>query len=84
MNRRVVLVIAIVLALATAGATTWYYMARGPQRATGTHAEADVWTCPMHPEVRESKPGRCPKCGMELVRASSIDAPHGTGAGAPE
>ena len=26
-----------------------------------------VYTCPMHPEVREDKPGICPKCGMELV-----------------
>ena len=26
-----------------------------------------VYTCPMHPEIRLDKPGRCPKCGMELV-----------------
>ncbi|PIP70402.1 MAG: copper-translocating P-type ATPase [Nitrospirae bacterium CG22_combo_CG10-13_8_21_14_all_44_11] len=24
------------------------------------------WTCPMHPEIREEKPGACPKCGMAL------------------
>ncbi len=24
------------------------------------------YTCPMHPEVRETKPGPCPKCGMTL------------------
>ena len=23
-------------------------------------------TCPMHPEVRQDKPGSCPKCGMAL------------------
>jgi uncharacterized membrane protein YraQ (UPF0718 family) len=23
--------------------------------------------CPMHPEVRQKGPGRCPQCGMELV-----------------
>ena len=28
----------------------------------------DVYTCPMHPEVISNKPGRCPKCGMELVK----------------
>jgi len=27
---------------------------------------AKVWTCPMHPEVREAAPGQCPKCGMDL------------------
>ncbi len=25
------------------------------------------WTCSMHPEIIRDKPGRCPKCGMELV-----------------
>jgi P-type Cu+ transporter len=25
-----------------------------------------VYTCPMHPEVRRSKPSSCPKCGMAL------------------
>lgn len=25
------------------------------------------YTCPMHPEVVQDKPGDCPKCGMKLV-----------------
>ncbi len=25
------------------------------------------YTCPMHPEVKSDKPGKCPKCGMALV-----------------
>jgi len=25
-----------------------------------------VYTCPMHPEIRQDKPGHCPKCGMAL------------------
>jgi len=25
-----------------------------------------IYTCPMHPEVREAGPGFCPKCGMAL------------------
>ena len=25
-----------------------------------------IYTCPMHPEVREYHPGNCPKCGMTL------------------
>lgn len=24
--------------------------------------------CPMHPEVKQKSPGRCPKCGMDLVK----------------
>jgi hypothetical protein len=30
-----------------------------------------TYTCPMHPEVRQDKPGSCPKCGMSLVEANS-------------
>ena len=26
-----------------------------------------TYTCPMHPEVQMDKPGKCPKCGMQLV-----------------
>ena len=25
-----------------------------------------VYTCPMHPEVQQEKPGNCPKCHMTL------------------
>jgi rubrerythrin len=25
-----------------------------------------TYTCPMHPEVTSDKPGKCPKCGMNL------------------
>ena len=25
-----------------------------------------VYTCPMHPQVRQTKPGSCPICGMGL------------------
>jgi len=26
-----------------------------------------VYTCTMHPEVISDKPGKCPKCNMDLV-----------------
>ncbi len=31
------------------------------QRATG------IYLCPMHPDVRETVAGKCPKCGMDLM-----------------
>lgn len=26
-----------------------------------------IYTCPMHPEIKQDNPGSCPKCGMDLV-----------------
>ncbi len=26
-----------------------------------------TYTCPMHPEIQQSQPGNCPKCGMQLI-----------------
>jgi P-type Cu+ transporter len=28
--------------------------------------EGTIWTCPMHPEIRQVGPGSCPICGMAL------------------
>ena len=36
--------------------------------------EAGEWTCSMHPQIRQDKPGKCPICAMDLipVRKSSF------------
>ena len=30
----------------------------------------------MHPEIRQDAPGRCPKCGMNLVKEGDLQHPH--------
>ena len=35
---------------------------RGPEPV----AEGAIYTCPMHPEIRQLSPGSCPICGMAL------------------
>jgi hypothetical protein len=36
-------------------------------KTAGATAAQSKYTCPMHPEVVSDTPGRCPKCGMDLV-----------------
>ncbi len=42
--------------------------------------EGAIWTCPMHPEIRQDGPGSCPICGMALeplvVTADSGPSPE--------
>ncbi|WP_156842796.1 heavy metal translocating P-type ATPase [Novosphingobium aquimarinum] len=41
-----------------------------PQGGETAQAPAgSVWTCPMHPEIRQDHPGACPICGMALEPA---------------
>lgn len=32
-----------------------------------TEMTETIYTCPMHPEVRQKGPGKCPGCGMDLI-----------------
>ena len=44
---------------------------------TGVHSghnhatEEEAYTCPMHPQIVQDKPGTCPICGMDLVKKVS-------------
>jgi multidrug efflux pump subunit AcrA (membrane-fusion protein) len=33
----------------------------------GHEQQASLWTCSMHPQIRQPKPGKCPICGMDLI-----------------
>ena len=42
-----------------------HHHAPAPEPAVAAPA-GTIYTCPMHPEVRQTGPGTCPKCGMAL------------------
>ena len=39
---------------------------RGRSEPPPPAAAGAIYTCPMHPEIRQDHPGNCPKCGMSL------------------
>lgn len=82
MKTRVIVLIVAVLGLSMAGVAGWRYFTHARQHDEPAHIDAETWfTCPMHPEVRERQPGRCPKCGMDLV--STAPAAPAPAAAAP-
>ena len=38
------------------------------KKANQTKTEGSIYTCPMHPQIQSIKPGKCPICGMTLVK----------------
>ncbi len=43
-----------------------------PPPVPGAMPAGVVYTCPMHPEVRQDRPGVCPKCGMALEPVGGV------------
>lgn len=49
-------------------------------KKTSVSTSQVVYTCPMHPEIKQSKPGNCPICGMTLVKKTVQKSTSKTGA----
>jgi Cu(I)/Ag(I) efflux system membrane fusion protein len=85
-SRTGVILILVIIAGFVLGYLVRGYVISG--RAGGGHgdvsdamkAEEQWWTCSMHPDIRQPKPGKCPKCFMDLVPVDS----GGGGAGLNE
>jgi hypothetical protein len=45
------------------------------EKQTVTPNGIEYYTCPMHPEVHSDKSGKCPSCGMDLVKYKELKAP---------
>ena len=64
---KVTLILAVTILASSAVTTTFAESTPSP----GTNPPADSkkikFTCPMHAEVLQDKPGKCEKCGMTLI-----------------
>src|SRR3990167_7477855 len=41
--------------------------------------QTKTYTCPMHPEIKQDKPGMCPECGMNLIPLNDKKTEHNHG-----
>ena len=48
----------------------------GSSTADDAEVESDaVWTCSMDPQVKQAGPGKCPICGMDLIKMKKGETP---------
>ena len=43
-----------------------YLVPKADQKAPASVPPGTIYTCPMHPQIRQAGPGNCPICGMAL------------------
>jgi Cu(I)/Ag(I) efflux system membrane fusion protein len=52
----------------------WLIFGSGKRNSHNDHQKVEteiksetIWTCSMHPQIRQNEPGKCPICGMDLI-----------------
>jgi Cu(I)/Ag(I) efflux system membrane fusion protein len=68
--------------IALAAAFLIGYLWGSPSRDVSTDTQgkgtvSQVWTCSMHPQIRQPKPGKCPICFMDLIPIAATEASAG-------
>ena len=58
----------ILLPLALFGAGWWFGLPDAePAKDAVAEESNEIWTCSMHPQIRQPNPGSCPICEMDLI-----------------
>ena len=69
--KSLIVALSIVLAIIVSSCGKSSSSHQGHADSASTKQAEDYYTCPMHPQVHLEKPGVCPICGMDLVKASN-------------
>ena len=71
-NKRDIKIIAI--ALIGGLLLGWLFFHNGNTKTESNHLhehseneKETMWTCSMHPQIKQDKPGQCPICAMDLI-----------------
>ncbi|MDD4605598.1 MAG: efflux RND transporter periplasmic adaptor subunit, partial [Dysgonamonadaceae bacterium] len=72
-KKTIVILIAILLAGSLVGYLVGSHKSSSQDITESTNqqieasANQQIWTCSMHPQIRQNEPGQCPICGMDLI-----------------
>ncbi len=70
-DKKTIIIVASTLALGLL--LGWLIFGGSESKTTDEHqhetevAGETIWTCSMHPQIRQNEPGDCPICGMDLI-----------------
>ena len=73
--------IIVVIGILAGGISFWVYKGqKSPQlnqeSISHNHSENEIYTCPMHPQIKQDHPGKCPICHMDLVKVKKKNQGH--------
>jgi len=70
----IVVIVVFIIGLLIGGGSGDEVSHAGHEHGTESQAKTakeQIWTCSMHPQIRQPKPGKCPICFMDLVPVES-------------
>lgn len=77
-NKTVLLTIGVTLIVGVAIGAIFFGGSPAPSAVVDEHQHEvnaeGLWTCSMHPQVRQAEAGSCPFCGMDLIPVASDDS----------
>lgn len=67
------IVLGIIIGVLIIAIPVWLLRLSHQNNEATEHEEhgATAYTCSMHPQIKQDKPGKCPICGMDLIPAGS-------------
>jgi Cu(I)/Ag(I) efflux system membrane fusion protein len=67
--------LSVIIPIALFLAGWWFGLPPSEKQDDGTAESAgeEVWTCSMHPQIRQPGPGLCPICNMDLIPLTGSD-----------
>ncbi len=67
------IVLGIIIGVLVVAIPLWLLRPTHQHDEAAVHEEhgATTYTCSMHPQIKQDKPGKCPICGMDLIPAGS-------------
>ncbi len=76
--KKEVILIGITLLVGLSLGWLFFHNSGSDKNETHSHEEQTeqeiIWTCSMHPQIKQDKPGQCPICAMDLVPIASLSS----------